>query len=171
MTTTIKFHHIYENQDNINNIDEYIGTYFNQYNKSLDFVLYNKQKHLNILEAELTENNLKNDIKTVLPVKICSYSLTNSNIINSYNLEFVTKFPTINLYNVEAISDLQIFKLNNLINDNVLSATLSTKLLGSTVSGYLNISGEKISFDGNINCNTNIIENNYSDNFICNRIL
>jgi hypothetical protein len=86
-------------------------------------------------------------------------------------LEFETKFPTINLYNVEAISDLQIFKFNNLINDSVLSTTLSTKLLGSTVSGYLNISGKSFPFYGNINCNTNIIENNYSDNFICNRTL
>jgi len=167
MTTTIKFHHIYENQDNINNIDEYIGTYFNQYNKSLDFVLYDKQKHLHLLEAEKRQT----DINTILPCKICSYSLTNSNIVNSYNLEFETKFPTINLYNIEAISDFQIFKLNNLINDNVLSTTLSTKLLGSTVSGYLNISGEEFPFYGNINCNTNTIENNYSDNFICNRTL
>lgn len=73
-TTRIRFFSCSNNTDIIYNINDFIGVYFNKYNLSLEFVLYNSQKHIDILKNErliIQKNNYSlSGLNINIPIRV-----------------------------------------------------------------------------------------------------
>ena len=104
------------------------GAYLNKYNLSLEFVLYDSEKHI---------QSLKNDSKTIasidyslissnipIPLKTGNYSLTNG-FIYYHNLQIPGEFPAINAFKEQCLQDFQQFKSSELINETYLGKVIS----------------------------------------------
>lgn len=73
-------------------MDQYIGTYFNQYEDTLEFVLYDKTLHLDTIRSEI--DNKKLSFTTEIPITIGKYNLNTAQSMYS----FVTVERTISLH-------------------------------------------------------------------------
>jgi hypothetical protein len=69
-TTRIRFFSCSENSDIINNINDFIGVYFNKYNLNLEFILYNSNKHIEYLKNNKIEITTNNYVVSGIPIPI-----------------------------------------------------------------------------------------------------
>lgn len=131
-TTTYKAFSLYNDQDNLDSIDQFIGQYFNQTNKSLEFVLYDKEKHINNLislsggvSTEISGGNL-----TRIPIRIGQYLLENTITTNYINMEISGIMPSINYAKQDTVNDFQTYK-------GWLSPKQSEEIYGNTITGNI----------------------------------
>lgn len=103
------------------------GQYFNQNNKSLEFVLYNKQKHINTLKS----NNLDNNFFTNIPITIGEYNV-GSCVKNQFNMLVSGYIPAINVEFNSVVADFQTYK------NNILNTKHIQDFYGKTLSGVIN---------------------------------
>lgn len=143
--TSIKFYSLYEGQDILEYIDEFVGAYFNQYKKSLDFVLYHKQEHINSLD----KNHKSPTDFTQIPLRICSYELGNNQLNNYKDINISGYFPGINLVSANIIVDLPKWKSNKEPNNYMI--------FGKNISGNIN---------DNLRFNTTVNDIDINNNFV-----
>jgi len=145
-TPTIKAFSLYDEQDNLDSIDQFIGQYFNQTNKSLEFALYDKDKHISNLTSlsgiskEISGGNL-----TVIPIRIGQYLLEN-NVVGYIPMNISGVMPSINYAKYDTVNDLQTYK-------KFLTIKQLEEYYGNIITGVItNINYENI-ITGNINFN------------------
>ena len=100
-TTTIRSYGLSDFQDNIDKLDEFIGSYFNPNTKSLEFVFYNKLK----------QTVVNRDVYALqeIPLRVYQYEFENPQ--NSYiDVSISGVLPAINLFTEDIAKDFQFYK-------------------------------------------------------------
>ena len=147
-TTTCKFFSLLKDQDNLEDINEYIGAYFNQIDKSIEFVLYDKSTHRNnIINNSITKDKVLEQLKnTSIPLKICKYEF--NNLLNADKTISIsnTYYPALNLCSSQFLYDLTNYK-SFLKSDNIPYMNL----LGEFVSGSFINEGKLHNYYGYLN--------------------
>lgn len=109
--TSFKFQTYDITPDYLNGIDEFIGAYFNQYDNGIDFVLYDKQKHVSNIKSDHKSSIIITSYFTEIPITISKYYFDSAATnINELNLSGM--FPAINLASGEFINDFPQWKLS-----------------------------------------------------------
>lgn len=150
--TTIKSFSLYDQQDNLDSIDQFIGQYFNQNDKSLEFVLYNKEKHIsNILENIDLYDGSPVNVLTEIPIRICQY-LVEQPSKKYIDTNISGYMPTINVNTLSAVNDFQTYKnkINSIKN---IEDYYGNIVVGTIITGFDN---NIIPFNGKILYNDKI---------------
>lgn len=123
-------------QQFLDNINDYVGYYFNINNKTFNVLLYNRKKHrdsiLNNSDAITSEAQWKYLTNSDIPLRLCSYSLNEIKLeITDFIIQH-TLFPTINMTK-------QLFLADNALNDLLdfeqdIKTENIAKFLGKTIS-------------------------------------
>ena len=157
-TTTCKFFSLLKDQDSIEDINEYIGTYFNQIDKTLEFVLYDKSTHrTNIINNVSSKEQIAEQFTdTTIPLTVFKYDFNNYLKTISNNISIKNAYyPALNIASNEFIYDLTNFKSINKGNK-----IPYMNLIGEFVSGSFMNNNNKNNFYGYINSlNGNLVLN------------
>ena len=144
-TTTCKFFSLLKDQDNLEDINEYIGVYFNQIDKSLEFALYDKTTHRsNIVNNAFTKDKISEQFKdTTIPITIYKYNFSNYLKNSSKNISISnTYYPAFNLSFNNFIYDLTNYKAelktNNIPFKHLIGEFVSGSFDNFNYYGYIN---------------------------------
>lgn len=175
--TTYKSIRINSNIDYLNSINQFVGVYLNQINKTLDIVLYNKEKHIsNIKQSkqQIIFQDIWNKLKeTNIPFIIYSYNLSNNNLSDKVISLKNTQFPIADFYKQQILIEIQHY-INSKVQKKRILQYLNLELSGTIIIqniqynafGNLNILNNDLILSGTIlnyknSIITGIIPNTY----------
>ncbi len=165
-----KFISLTNSYDFLTNINEFVGVYYNEYNKSFEALLYDKNTFINEVRNSYNSNIKFNMSKLSIPLTQCSYNILNPTFIETKTQTFVNSpLPLAGLFKEEQVIDSKLFSLYNLSNENDDIIKFSNSGLIEKFVGYNIIlsgtnmynSAETTMLTGQITINDNNILNIY----------